>query len=48
MERKHNDLWVGGPWEQPSRPVVNPPHIPKPQRPVLRVRKKRRSPLKFS
>ena len=47
MERKHNDLWVGGPWEQPSRPVVNPPHIPKPQRPVLRVRKKRRSPLKI-
>lgn len=43
MERKHNDLWVGGPWEQPSRPVVDPPRIPKPQRPVLRVRKKRRS-----
>ena len=47
MERKYNDLWQGGPWEQPSRPVVNPPHIPKPQRPVLRVRKKRRSPLKI-
>ena len=47
LDLKHNDLWVGGPWEQPSRPVVNPPHIPKPQRPVLRVRKKRRSPLKI-
>ena len=47
MERKNNDLWVGGPWEQPSRPVVDPPRIPRPQRPVLRVRKKRRSPLKI-
>ena len=42
-----NDLWQGGPWEQPSRPVLTPPHIPQPQaqRPVLRVKKKRRSPL---
>ena len=47
MERNPNDLWTGGPWEQPSRPVLAPPHIPRPQRPVLRVRKKRRSPLKI-
>ena len=47
MERKYNDLWQGGPWEQPSRPVVDPPRIPQP-RPVLRTkRKKRRSPLKI-
>jgi len=42
LERKTTDLWQGGPWEQPSRPVLTPPHIPAP-RPVLRVRKKRRS-----
>ena len=45
MERKTNDLWQGGPWEQPSRPVLTPPCIPKPQRPVLRVKRRRRSPL---
>ena len=28
MESKHNDLWQGGPWEQPSRPVLTPPRIP--------------------
>lgn len=38
-----NDLWQGGPWEQPSRPVLIPPHIPQPPQPVLRVRKRRRS-----
>lgn len=43
LERKTNDLWQGGPWEQPSRPVLTPPHIPQPQRPVLRSRKRRRS-----
>ena len=47
MERKYPDLWQGGPWEQPSRPVVDPPRIPR-SRPVLRVRRKRRtSPLKI-
>ena len=47
MERKYNDLWQGGPWEQPSRPVVHPTHTPRP-RPVLRVKKKkRRSRLKI-
>ena len=46
MEKKYPDLWQGGPWEQPSRPVVDPPRIPQP-RPVLRVRRKKRtSPLK--
>ncbi len=45
MEENRNELWQGGPWEQPSRPVLTPPHIPQPQgqRPVLRVRKRRRS-----
>ena len=47
MERKHDDLWQGGPWEQPSRPVVYPTPIPRP-RPVLRTKKKkRRSRLKI-
>ena len=45
MEIKHDDLWQGGPWEQPSRPVVYPPSV---SRPVLRIKKKkRRSPLKI-
>ena len=43
MDDRQNDLWQGGPWEQPSRPVLNPPHIPQPARPVLRTRKRRRS-----
>ncbi len=46
MEKRNPDLWQGGPWEQPSRPVVDPPRIPRP-RPVLRTRRrKRRSRLK--
>ena len=44
MERKHNDLWVGGPWEQPERTVPPPPCSSRAPRPVLRV-KKRRHPL---
>ena len=48
MERKYPDLWQGGPWEQPSRPVVDPPRIPQ-SRPVLRVkRRKRHSPFKIA
>ena len=43
MEKKHNDLWQGGPWEQPSRPVQPLPVIPQTHRPVLRVKKRRRS-----
>ena len=39
MERKYPDLWQGGPWEQPSRPVVYPPSV---SRPVLRIKKKKR------
>ena len=47
MEKRNPDLWQGGPWEQPSRPVVDPPHISRP-RPVLRPkRRKRRSRLKI-
>ena len=45
---QQNDLWQGGPWEQPS-PVFTPPppvEIPRPsprsQRPVLRTRRRRR------
>ena len=42
MERNNHDLWQGGPWEQPSRSSA--PHSPStaPQRPVLRVKKRRR------
>ena len=43
MEKKHNDLWQGGPWEQPSRPVQPLPVISQPHRPVLRAKKRRRS-----
>ena len=43
MEKKYNDLWQGGPWEQPSRPVQPLPVIPQTHRPVLRVKKRRRS-----
>ena len=47
MEHNHeDDLWQGGPWEQPS-PVFTPPppvEIPRPspraQRPVLRTRRR--------
>lgn len=48
MDNKRNDLWQGGPWEQPSRPVLPPPRIP-PHREYeeayapLRPRRRRRS-----
>lgn len=42
MERKHNDLWVGGPWEQPSRTVPPSPAMSQVHRPVLRVKRRRR------
>ena len=42
LERNTNDLWQGGPWEQPARPVQPLPNIPKPPRPVLRTKKKKR------
>lgn len=48
MDNKYDDLWQGGPWEQPA-PVFDPPpavRIPpramQPQRPVLRARGRRR------
>ena len=48
MDQKYNDLWQGGPWEQPA-PVVTPiPTITIPsgaassRRPVLRTRRRRR------
>lgn len=43
-----NDLWQGGPWEQPAPVFPDPPavHIPtapaRPARPVLRARRRRR------
>ena len=44
MDNKHDGLWQGGPWEQPSQPVPNLPYIPVPAAgiPVLRPRKRRR------
>lgn len=45
MDNKHDGLWQGGPWEQPSpAPVPNLPYIPVPAAgiPVLRPRKRRR------
>ena len=27
MDNKHDGLWQGGPWEQPSQPVPNLPYI---------------------
>ena len=46
MMEQPNDLWRGGPWEQPSPsfpPVAVPPRRP----PVLRVRRRRRALLPF-
>lgn len=43
MEHRTDDLWTGGPWEQPARPV--PPfrrRYDTAGRPVLRVRRRRR------
>lgn len=46
MEHPYDELWQGGPWEQPSSPPCTPPsvHIPaRPrQRPRLNVRRRRR------
>ena len=48
MDNRTDDLWQGGPWEQPSPqfptpPAVRiPPHAMEPQRPVLRPRRRRR------
>lgn len=41
MDNKHDGLWQGGPWEQPSQPVPNLPYIPVPAAgiPVLRPQK---------
>ena len=48
MDNRTDDLWQGGPWEQPAPQFPDPPavHIPahamEPQRPVLRPRRRRR------
>ena len=48
MDNRSDDLWQGGPWEQPSPHFPKPPavHIPahamEPRRPVLRPRRRRR------
>ena len=48
MDNRSDDLWQGGPWEQPSPHFPTPPavHIPahamEPRRPVLRPRRRRR------
>ena len=44
MENNHNELWQGGPWEQPSRPVLSPLRItvPTPRPPILRPRQRKR------
>lgn len=42
MEHRTDDLWTGGPWEQPARPVPPFRHrYPTAGRPVLRVRRRR-------
>ena len=44
MEQKHDGLWQGGSWEQPSVPFTPPPAftVPQPQPPVLRPKRRRR------
>ena len=46
LNDRNDDLWKGGPWEQPSAPVCTPPsvHVPvrRRVRPKLRVRRQRR------
>ena len=50
MDNRSDDLWQGGPWEQPSPVFPDPPavRIPagamEPRRPVLRPRRRRRWP----
>lgn len=49
MKEQPNDLWRGGPWEQPSPSFPTPPPVVVPARrpPVLRVRRRRRTLLPF-
>lgn len=49
MKEQPNDLWRGGPWEQPSPSFPTPPPVVVPARrpPVLRVRRRRRALLPF-
>lgn len=49
MMEQPNDLWRGGPWEQPSPSFPTPPPVAVPPRrpPVLRVRRRRRALLPF-
>lgn len=52
MEKKSNDLWNGGPWEQSSHPVLSALSFPSSEstphhRPVLRVRRKSHTFLPF-
>lgn len=49
MMEQPNDLWRGGPWEQPSPSFPTPPPVVVPARrpPVLRVRRRRRALLPF-
>ena len=48
MDNRSDDLWQGGPWEQPSPHFPTPPavripaHAMEPRRPVLRPRRRRR------
>ena len=44
MEQKHDGLWNGGSWEQPSAPYTPPPAftVPQPQPPVLRPKRRQR------
>ena len=44
LDKRTDDLWTGGPWEQPSSPALTPPalHIPNKSRPVIRVRRRKR------
>lgn len=44
LDKRIDDLWKGGPWEQPSSPALTPPslQIPAKPRPVLRVRRRKR------
>ena len=54
LDNRTDDLWKGGPWEQPSPVFPAPPavRIPSgamtPRRPVLRTRKRRRWPMRVA
>ncbi len=47
MSQQPNDLWKGGPWEQPSPVFPVPPAVvvPPPRRPLLRPKRRRRRSL---